>query len=85
MKQFLIYRLGNKLLASSGDPGTGTGRLIHSLKDLLIPCAKCEVRETTPIAFNPMDEFVNFDDPHIKVAKPASGKIEAKESGVLGD
>jgi hypothetical protein len=30
-----------------------------------------------------MDEFVNFNDAHIKVAKAASGKIEAKESGVL--
>jgi hypothetical protein len=50
----------------------------------LIPCAKCEVRETTPMAFNPLDEFVDFDDSHIKIAKPTSGNIEAKESGVLG-
>src|SRR5215813_3056512 len=62
---FVIYR---QLLASSGDPGTGTGRLIHSLKDLLIPCAKREIRETSAVAFDPVDEFVNFDDPHIKIA-----------------
>jgi hypothetical protein len=59
-------------------------RLIYSLKDLLIPCAKCEVRETTPVAMNPMDEFVDFNHSHVKMAKPISGKIEAKESGVLG-
>ena len=72
------FGLGS-FLTISGDPGTGPGRLVHSVKDLLIPGAKCEVRETTPIAFNPMDKLVNFDDSHIKIAKPASGKIEAKK------
>jgi len=27
---------------------------------------------------------VDFDNSHVKIAKPTSGKIETKESGVLG-
>jgi DNA-binding LacI/PurR family transcriptional regulator len=47
----------------------------------LIPCTKCEIRETARIAFNPMDEFVYLDDPHIKIAESTAGKMETKESG----
>jgi hypothetical protein len=56
-------------------------RIIDSLKYLLIPCAKCEVGKTTLIAFNPVDEFVNFGETHIKISKPTSGKVEALGGG----